>query len=147
MAGTILVVDDDPDFVELVQALLRNQYSVEGCTDSKFAIERIRQINPMLVFLDLNMPSPTGWDLLRSLREDPAFSKLPVLVVSAAGAETVFPGGGLRRDLVGPVNVLSKPFEIDDLLMKVKSLLQGQAPPSSGDPFTAEASSRVGSTS
>lgn len=147
MSNPVLVVDDDPDFVELVQALLRNLHTVEGCTDSKLALERIHQTKPVLVFLDLHMPPPTGWDILQALRREPAYASLPVLVVSAAGSEAEALEADLRDQATGPVEILPKPFEIEDLLAKVRALTRWRLPSSLGDSFSAEASSRVGSAS
>lgn len=147
MSSRILVVDDDPDFVELVQALLRDLHTVEGCTDSKLALERIHQINPILVFLDLHMPPPTGWDILRALREEPSYASLPVLVVSAAGSEAEGLDATLRDQMTGPVELLPKPFEIEDLLAKVRALTRWQLSSEIGDSLSSDASSRVGSTS
>lgn len=123
MVGTILVVDDDPDFVELVQALLRGRYAVDGCIDSRLALQRIREVDPILVFLDLHMPPPNGWDLLRALRDNPALASLPVLVVSAAEADAPEVEDSITGQTLGCVGVLSKPFEIDELLTKVASVL------------------------
>lgn len=123
MADTILVVDDDPDFVMLIQALLRDGYRVEGCTHSTRALDRIRQIRPGLVFLDLHMPPPSGWELLQVLRSDPAFIDLPVLIVSAAGTESELIERAAHLTAAGPIEILAKPFEIDELLIRVAALL------------------------
>lgn len=123
MTDRILVVDDDPDFIDLVRALLHNHYVVEGCTESTRVLERIRQVRPGLVFLDLHMPPPTGWDLLRMLREDAALAEIPVLVVSAAGTDVEPVDDALRRQAVGPVGILPKPFEIDELFGQVSTLI------------------------
>lgn len=123
MTNTILVVDDDPDFVELVKVLLRDSYAVEGCTNSRDALRRIRGVHPALVFLDLNMPPPNGWELLRTLRGDPSLARLPILVVSAGGAEASL-DEALVSKAPGRLEVLAKPFEIEDLLGIVRNLLQ-----------------------
>lgn len=124
MDDTIMVVDDDVDFVELVRALLRGRFSVEGCTNSHYALARIRQSNPVLAILDLQMPEPNGWDLLRAIRAELAFATLPILVVSAIGTEAELVQETLTHEIGGPIDTLAKPFEIDELLAKVESLLQ-----------------------
>ncbi len=144
MSNPVLVVDDDPDFVELVQALLRNVFDVEGCTDSKVALERIREINPILVVLDLYMPRPTGWDLLRALRNDSDFVDLPVLVISAAGSDVEETSAHVTGQMTGPVEILSKPFEIEDLLLKVRALVRWRVPSEVADQLITGADSRVG---
>ena len=147
MAGTILVVDDDPDFLELVQALLRDRFVVEGCTDSKQALRRVCHVNPALVFLDLHMPPPTGWDLLRALRDTPAFVSLPILILSAVGSEVGVVDEDVKRYLTGPLDVLAKPFEIDELIARVVALVQSRPAASLAPEVSAEASSHVRSAS
>jgi len=146
MPGSILVVDDDPDFVDLVQTLLRDAYRVEGCTNSTFALQRLRQLNPVLVFLDLNMPEPNGWDLFRAIRNESAFAQLPVLVVSAVGIEGESVEARLRREAPGPVDVLPKPFEIDDLVGKVNDLLGPETSSAASAAINEDENNRVGST-
>jgi len=142
MTRTILVVDDDPDFVELVKVLLRDSYAVEGCTNSRDALQRIRRVEPVLVFLDLNMPPPNGWELLRTLRGDPSLAHLPILVVSASGVEASF-DERLITKAPGRLEILAKPFEIEDLARKVSSLLQQGSTETPTDQFSASQSIRV----
>lgn len=136
MTKTILVVDDDSDFVELVKVLLRDNYAVEGCTNSRDALQRIRGVHPVLVFLDLNMPPPNGWDLLRTLRGDPALEHLPILVVSAGGAEASV-DETLISKAPGRLEVLAKPFEIEELVEKVRNLLQPELTETPNDGLSA----------
>lgn len=143
MSCAILVVDDDPDFIELVQSVLQaDGYEVVGCTNSGIALETARSSRPVLIFLDLFMPQPTGWDILRDLREDPLFVSTPVLVVSAMDAEDALASRGQTADFdPGPIDSLPKPFEIDELIMRVRELLPRDAAISqsaeSNDPSTS----------
>ena len=142
MTKTILVVDDDPDFVELAKVLLRDSYAVEGCTNSRDALPRIQVVHPVLVILDLNMPPPSGWELLRTLKADPSLARLPILVVSAGGVEVSLDETLISKE-PGRLEVLAKPFEIEDLAGKVRSLLQPESTETPDDELSEGQSIRV----
>lgn len=117
MPYKVLVVDDDPQFLELMQSLLSTEgYQVSTCHESRAAYDMARALKPDVITLDLRMPSPSGWEVLEEIERDPELRGTPVLLISAAGAELAETTGRLR-DLGFPnVDVLVKPFEIDELL-------------------------------
>lgn len=126
MSQTILVIDDDPDLIELIQSVLQvDGYEVVGCPNSSLALEMTRCYAPALIFLDLYMPRPTGWEILQELRNDAVMAATPVLIVSALDGESseseLLPVQG-----TSPVNVLCKPFEIDELVTRVRRLLESE---------------------
>jgi CheY-like chemotaxis protein len=132
MARRVLVVDDDPDFIELIHSVLQlDGYEVVGCTNSTLALEMVRRLRPALVFLDLQMPRPSGWEVLQALRQDPAFASIPVLVISALDAEPS-ETEALAESKLQPLGVLTKPFEIDELTQQVNRLLHQLADASGG---------------
>ena len=136
MSQTILVIDDDPDLIELIQSVLKmDGYEVIGCPNSASALAMIRSHTPALIFLDLYMPPPTGWEILKALREDAALSSTPVLIVSALDGES---NENERHPeaTVAPFDVLNKPFEIDELVARVHRLLQ----PASSDSILYDSS-------
>jgi CheY-like chemotaxis protein len=120
MPYKVLVVDDDPEFLELMQSLLGSEgYQVAACAQSQLAYEHARALRPDAVTLDLRMPSPSGWEVLEQLECDAELRGTPILLISAAGAEMAETTGRLR-DLGFPnVSVLVKPFEIDELLSRL----------------------------
>ncbi len=142
MTRTILVIDDDPDFVDLIKVLLRDGYVIEGCTDSRDGLRRIHEIKPALLFLDLNMPAPSGWELLQALREDPSFIQLPVLVVSAGEAAATLEPLAIQQS-PGRLEILTKPFEIDELVFRVNQMLGSAPPQESPDPLNAPPSTHA----
>ncbi len=80
----ILVVDDNPEDLEVISIGLRNAaYPVETCTGGKEAIEWLARQRASLVVLDLLMPEVSGFDVLAHLRETPTLCKLPVLIATA----------------------------------------------------------------
>jgi two-component system, chemotaxis family, chemotaxis protein CheY len=113
--GYVLVVDDDPDMVEIVTKVLNHAgYPTRGADNGLQALEAASKEKPALVLLDMLMPVMNGWDCAYELRSRYGRT-LPIIVVSAAEhAET-------WRAEVGADAVLEKPFEISDLLQLVSS--------------------------
>ncbi|WP_306118823.1 MULTISPECIES: ATP-binding protein [unclassified Roseitalea] len=81
--GTVLVVDDDPEYLELMDRLLRKEDFVPVLTtDPGSALQLARTIKPMLMLIDVLMPDVDGWEVVRSLKSDPSTAHVPVVMVS-----------------------------------------------------------------
>lgn len=84
MALKILVCDDERHIVRLIQVNLEKQgYQVVTAYDGKEGLEKIRAEKPNLVVLDVMMPYMDGFEVLKSLRKDPEFETLPVIMLTA----------------------------------------------------------------
>lgn len=86
MAGgaKILVVDDDPDIVQAVQIVLESQdYQVITAYNGEEGLERIKKEKPDVVVLDLLMPKKDGFAVVRELKEDRRYAKLPILILTS----------------------------------------------------------------
>ena len=115
-ARTVLVVDDDPGVLEVLELALNAEgYEVILAHDGREALERAVSNHPHLMLVDLMMPIMDGWQFVRECRKYDGCDKTPVIVLSAA------------RDLekavrdLGVQAVVSKPFNLDDLLELVAS--------------------------
>jgi len=111
----ILVVDDDPDLLEVVRVILTmSGYEVRCASNGKEAIERVEEKVPALILLDMLMPVMDGWQCASELQARYGRS-LPIVVITAAEHARA------RAEKVGSgVNgVLAKPFDMDDLLRMV----------------------------
>lgn len=121
----VTVVNDNPDFLELVAEILESDLYettlVDG--DSDDALERIRESTPQLLMIDLRLGSDGlhGWDIAQEVRADPAFADMPILLCSADVVALTEIGEHLDR--ARPVETLTKPFSIDELLGTVDRLL------------------------
>lgn len=116
-AYKVLVIDDDPQFIDLMQSLLTAEgYEVASCTRGADAHHLAREVRPDVITLDLRMPDLSGWEVLQQLRSDSDLLRIPVLVISAAGAELAETNERLRDLGYHDVSILVKPFEIDELL-------------------------------
>lgn len=128
MAKKILVVDDDPDILTLLQYNLEKEgFRPSVCDDGDEVPERVKEEKPDLVILDLMLPGMDGREICRILRSHPETRKIPVLMLTAKSEETdIVVGLELGAD-----DYLTKPFSPKVLVARVKALLRrSQAAPS-----------------
>ena len=124
--GTILVVDDNPDNVEILRAFLESRgYTVAIAADGRTALARMEQVRPELVLLDVMMPGMDGWEVCRVIKAHPTHGSMKVIMVTAKGAfEDKFEG--LRS---GADDYVVKPVDFKDLLEKVERNLAARGSP------------------
>ena len=115
----IMVVDDDPNIRELVSALLKDG-GYESCEakDGRMALQIILDENPDLLIVDLMMPNLDGYELCHRIRQ--YYENLPVLLLTA---KSELPSK-VKGFEAGADDYLTKPFEGDELLMRVRALLR-----------------------
>ena len=121
MSAKILVVDDDPDMVELLRATLRGAgYTVHTAVNGEQALAAAAESSPDLILLDVVLPQGSGYSVCEKLRRKAATAAIPVLMM------TVLPGEFPRMvgAEAGANDYLKKPFQIPELLARVKELLQ-----------------------
>ena len=126
MPARILIVDDEPNILGTVAALLRARgYEVYTAMDGRSAMEAVDRDKPDLVVLDLGLPDIDGVDVCRNIRE---VVSTPIVVLSARGAE----GDKVRALDVGADDYVTKPFGAEELLARIRAALRrSDAPPSS----------------
>jgi two-component system alkaline phosphatase synthesis response regulator PhoP/two-component system response regulator VicR len=119
----ILVVDDEPHIVRLVQVnLQRAGYEVVTAYDGWQALTKIKQESPDLVLLDITMPRLDGWEVLKRLRSAPETADLPVVMLTArAQDKDVFTSFQLGSHLH-----LTKPFSPLELLSFIRRILESR---------------------
>ena len=116
--ATILVVDDEPHVVRLVQANLQaSGYQVLTAADGRAALQIVEEKVPDLVLLDLMMPGLDGYEVCRRIRD---YSDVPIIMLTARGAE-VDRIAGLDA---GADDYLTKPFSVGELLARVRAVLR-----------------------
>lgn len=117
-AGSILIVDDDPDLRRLVADALREHgFSPSTASDGARAIDALRSRPPALVILDLGLPECSGLDVLRRIRE---IGDLPVIIVTGRSGEA---DRVLGLEL-GADDYVVKPFSARELVARVKTVLR-----------------------
>jgi CheY-like chemotaxis protein len=119
----ILVVDDEPNIVRLVQVNLeRHGYRVETANNGAQALSKIRESRPDLLVSDVMMPEMSGFELLKTLRMDVELNDLPVIMLTAkANDADVMEGYSRGADMY-----LTKPFSPAELLQFVQRILAAE---------------------
>jgi two-component system phosphate regulon response regulator PhoB len=121
MKPRVLVVDDEPEAVELVEFNLKKAgFDVVSAADGATAVKKTRDLSPSLIVLDLMLPEMDGLEVCKVLRRDPATSGIPILMLTAKAAE-------IDRVLgleLGAADYLTKPFSPRELVLRVKNILQ-----------------------
>lgn len=115
----MVVEDDEAASIFIAEVLKLEGYEPIVVNDSSQAMEVAHSTLPQCFLLDLMMPPPDGFQLCRMLRADPIFQRTPILIVTAldsTDSKIVAVGAGANDYLV-------KPFQIEDLLSKVKRLI------------------------
>jgi DNA-binding response OmpR family regulator len=116
----VLVVEDDPAIVEVVQAQLeRAGFRVDSAHDGQEGMEKTFDSLPDVIVLDLSMPKVDGFEMLRRLRDQRALRDIPVLVLSARSSRTDV----LTALDLGARDYMVKPFDGRDLVGRVRGLL------------------------
>ena len=115
----ILLADDDPLHLELMQNLLRPLgFTVFIARDGKTCVQLAEQCRPELAMIDLSLPDISGWDVAQQLRALPGLARLKIMIVSA-NAHEYSAGGGAHHD-----SFVTKPIELTPLLELVGTLLK-----------------------
>jgi PAS domain S-box-containing protein len=107
---TILAIDDDPQVISLYERYLQPQgYQVVSLSDPSRAVERVRQLKPFAVTLDIMMPGYDGWRVLNDLKSNPETRNIPVIVCSIVEEQE-------KGFNLGATDYLVKPILEDDML-------------------------------
>lgn len=122
------MINDDTAFLRMMDELLSMEgYRTEIHFASDTAFEMVRDTQPQLVILDIRMEKQeSGWLVLDLLRLDPSTKDIPVIVCSADTVTLRAKAEHLRKY---KVDVLEKPFELDDLLAQIDQYLSRPNPP------------------
>jgi DNA-binding response OmpR family regulator len=119
-AARILVVDDVPENVRLLDAVLSSHgYEVLQATDGRTALELAATAEPDLVLLDVMMPGVDGYEVCRRLREREETAVLPVIMLTASDGQEK-----TKAIEAGADDFIPKPFDRDELLTRIRSLLR-----------------------
>ncbi|MEO0238712.1 MAG: response regulator [candidate division WOR-3 bacterium] len=119
----ILVVDDEPDILELIKDILKSKYEVYTAKNVKEAVSTLEKIKIDLIILDIMMPQIDGWDFLWMIRGSEKYREIPVIIVTArADAEDKLIG--LKE---GVKDYIVKPFLPNELINRVEEILKERA--------------------
>jgi two-component system alkaline phosphatase synthesis response regulator PhoP len=123
---TVLVVDDDPDFVDTMVALLRRSgYDTASAADGNDALRKARDLLPDVIVLDVMMPNKDGFKACKELKADPATSAIPILLLTAVASHVTTTKYSHRDALETEADdYLDKGCEPEEILERVRDLLE-----------------------
>ncbi len=117
--GRVLVVDDDDVIRQLITVNLELEgFEVSTAIDGQDCLDKVKDVDPVVVTLDVMMPRLDGWDAADQLRADPATAGIKVLLLSARAQEADLQ----RGSRIGVDAYLTKPFDPDELIVTVRRL-------------------------
>jgi two-component system sensor histidine kinase/response regulator len=119
-AKTILLAEDDPDTVLLLQWALQEEYQLTLASDGIEAIERLQEQLYDLVLLDMHMPGLGGLEVCRKMKLDPRLARIPVIFMTAFQDQELL----VEAFEAGGVDYLSKPVFAQELLMRIRTHIQ-----------------------
>ena len=125
MAYKILVVDDEEDIVTILRIRLKaSGYEVITAADGQDALDKARHEKPDLILLDVMLPKLDGFKVCRMLKFDEQYKAIPIVLLSARTQDTDLEIGKQQ----GADAYITKPFQHDAVLAKVKELLARPSP-------------------
>ena len=121
MPKEVLIVDDEPGIVVALQFLMEQQgYNVMTAESGEFALDLIYESKPDLILLDIMLPGIDGWEICEIVRLNPDYRNIKIVFLTARKSEVeIAKGLALGGDAY-----ITKPFLNDELIAKVKELLE-----------------------
>jgi Fe-S oxidoreductase/CheY-like chemotaxis protein len=119
---SIMVVDDEPDFIAYISALLEdNGASITKVYSGDEAIDIARRVKPDLITLDISMPGKSGKEVFEIMRDDPELKSIPVCIISGRPElrRLIY-----ERSVVPPEGFVDKPVSEADLLLNIRKILE-----------------------
>ncbi|MTJ54031.1 hybrid sensor histidine kinase/response regulator [Anabaena sp. UHCC 0253] len=116
----ILSVDDTKDNLILVKTILESEgYDIDSVSNGQAALEKVVELPPDLIILDVMMPGINGYEVTRRIRNNPEINYIPILLLTAFHESSVVEGLDAGAD-----DFIRKPFDTEELLARVRSLLR-----------------------
>ncbi|MEO1800925.1 MAG: EAL domain-containing protein [Cyanobacteria bacterium J06629_2] len=120
----ILIVDDQPENLRLLSdALSGEAYEVRGVVNGEMALMAAKTVVPDLILLDVVMPGLSGYEVCEQLKAESATNKIPIIFLSASNDSL----DRVKALSIGGVDYINKPFQVDEVLLRIKNQLQLQA--------------------
>ena len=114
-----LVIDDEPDTVTLLKhILIREGFDVAGAANGKEAINKMNEVQPSLILLDMMMPEMDGWQTIDKMQE---ISDVPIIILSAMNQSDSI----IRALQMGADDYVTKPFNQAEVVARIESIAEG----------------------
>ncbi|MBM4333158.1 MAG: response regulator [Deltaproteobacteria bacterium] len=121
----VLVIDDEPDLVEMIRMALERQFDVVTAYNGKEGVDKARSEKPDAIVLDIMMPEKDGFTACRELKEDSGTSSIPVLILTGVGEHF----GRTKYAKASGMDIeaedfISKPVDPNELLRRVAAIIK-----------------------
>lgn len=129
--ASVLVVDDDLDVAETIErSLLNKGHAVSVVYNGFEALEAVKREQPHLIILDVIMPHMDGMEVCRQLRQNAQTAHIPIIFLTAMGRLS----NKLEGFEAGADDYITKPFDIQELEVRVRAVLRRSLPPAQAEP-------------
>ncbi len=119
MKKDVLIIEDEKPIAEAEAIILEEHFNVHYAYDGEEGLKKAKELKPDLIILDLMLPKRGGYDLCYTLRQDPEFRDIKIVMVTAKN-QAIDEDKGM---LVGADDYIMKPFEPQELLYVVRQVL------------------------
>lgn len=117
----ILIVDDEPDIVNIVKKMLGSKYDVITAYNGEECIKQAKREHPDIILMDILMPNMDGWETIKNLKSDP---ELKDILVSMLTALPLTPDDTKNKPIHHIENYIVKPFKRETLLKKINEIIE-----------------------
>jgi len=125
MNKKILIVDDEPAILRILGDVLTDEgYNVIAATDGETGIEKAKVSNPVLIILDVMLPGINGFEVCKLLKENEQTKKISIIILTGISTLVEHKQKALQ---LGADDYITKPFDMSDLLNRVKTLASQQS--------------------
>ena len=121
MKKKILVVDDEPEIVDIVKKMLEDKYEVITAYDGEECLKKAKKEKPDLILLDILMPKLDGWETLKKLKDDENLKDIPVSMLTAL---PLTPEDTRDKPIDKIENYIVKPFKKETLIRKIEDIFE-----------------------
>lgn len=123
LTGDLLIVDDNPDNLRILTAMLKRQgHQVRKALNGKMALTAARSLRPDLILLDIRLPGISGYEICTLLKSDPQTSQIPIIFISVLREVDDI----VKAFTLGAVDYITKPFRLEEVLARVSHQLMIQ---------------------
>lgn len=122
MRKKILIIDDDKRIATMIQDLLPPiEFQSKAARSADQALQELESFSPDLILMDIHLPGVSGFELCRIVKENPAWKKIPIIMVSGSAKATRDKVTGFQT---GADDYIVKPFEPSEFMARVRALLR-----------------------
>lgn len=135
MSDRVLIVDDEPDVARYLSTILQaNGFDATIANDVKTGLEKVAEVRPQLICLDIMMPKETGISMYRELKANDSTRLIPVIIISGAEQEDKFDFRAYmpEESIAEPERYMEKPVDVDVFVSTVRKLINSKSDLSEG---------------